>query len=587
MAGFFRDLTDALGFTKTKVPASALPQVDQLKAGAGRKVGQYLGEQADALGQINNYNYLNPRKASPVQATQYSLPGATNEAGRQIFSVPAPGSSSTRTTTSTTGQIGAYNPGSPGGYTPTPTYQASPVGGSSVPWQNTNGATFQQNLRNNGYDITGGNSNEGYSVIKDGFHQIVKPGQIPQAKPTYQYLTSPATGKDASGNAISPELASQKMNEFFDTGVTPEMKQKMVEADLEWERTHPGYKSKYSQSAKQVGGTSATDLVRAYEISNQPGQGGEVGQITQQGQAVQGQGATGPAYPQEAGRAIPTISTESSQNVNLQPSSDLYNLGAERLKNLVLPQITGYDPEMKDIATEQLNEALTTQQNEALNAAKEQMSQAGVLNSTMGAGTLGQIAAKIAAARAQGLADINTKDLEAQREDRYRNAQLAGENAGQLAQLGQAGQALALNAEEFKRTGRQIDQDTAMKLAEFQRTGQQIDSDTAMKVAAFAREGGQIDLANAWQQYAAKTSEAQRTAEESRRVQDQNIAAEDTGATREQQMQQDLIRAIMNYANGDPYTPESLVNAQRYQMEKGAQASNLGNLTKLLTAGIF
>lgn len=287
----------------------------------------------------------------------------------------------------------------------------------------------------------------------------------------------------------------------------------------------------------------------------------------------------------EVARTIP-VSNEASQKIDSTQSAALQAEATKRaLANAPLA-IAGYDPSVKQAALQEINQIADTETQKALKIAREAMGSQGILNSTVAGTKAGNIAADIASRKISAINDLNAKDAEAQREDRYRNASLASDQISQLSNLAQSGQGMNLAAASYDRQGRLQDIASQTAAAEFARTGNQIDSAEALKRAEFARQGGQLDAAEAWKRYAAEKDANDATATEKRRVQTQNLNAEDLGNARMEDRYNNLLKMIQSYGSGDPYTPESqaaaLAAAQQQQEQQNRLSNTLGVITKFI-----
>jgi len=88
MASWFRDLTDTLGFTKKKIPDSALPQIDPLKRGAENLYGTYATDQFKKLqesGATNPEGYYKLPRYTPTQPISRGTPATRPESGQSTI----------------------------------------------------------------------------------------------------------------------------------------------------------------------------------------------------------------------------------------------------------------------------------------------------------------------------------------------------------------------------------------------------------------------------------------------------------------------------------------------------------------------
>lgn len=277
---------------------------------------------------------------------------------------------------------------------------------------------------------------------------------------------------------------------------------------------------------------------------------------------------------------------ESSYQYN--PTVDVTGYGskfqalADEIKNSPAMTMEGFDPEYRKALIDRLTMYSGEKQSEAEKAANERLGQSGISVSTVGAKAIGDIGRNIAKEVAGVQADVGIRDMEAKREDRYRNQNINQQRALQAASLlaqaqGADMQANQLSAQAFElaRQGRMEDARRVESKAE-----------EARQQADFARQGRAVDVADQEAEYGRTLKEREEIAAENRRGQLIDMQSAQTGAERKQRQYEDAIKMLAQYGEGGTYTPESEIASQKYAMKKGIKDQRLGNTMKLLTSFI-
>ena len=284
----------------------------------------------------------------------------------------------------------------------------------------------------------------------------------------------------------------------------------------------------------------------------------------------------------------------------------------------------GYDPAQKQMAIDSMTSGLQQQEGDATNAMTEQLSQAGILNSSAGQAQLAKLKANYDQQRTNATTQVNLQDLEAQRSDRYTNANLANTDINQVASLAGAGQGLGIqqaNAQagltaqdnsnrqtqaSWNQGQRSIDNNTAMQLAGFnqgvnaqnnantQTTAQygqnarQLDIQNANSLAnqnfgnqmatnQFNSGNAQTNNANAWNTYNAQNAANTATANTANEAQQYNIGNTMQGKQLAAGQYETDLGNLAQSSGGSIYTPQSQAANQTYEQQQAQQAQNAQN----------
>jgi hypothetical protein len=270
------------------------------------------------------------------------------------------------------------------------------------------------------------------------------------------------------------------------------------------------------------------------------------------------------------------------------PSIDVSGYGskfqalADELKNSPAMTMEGYDPAYQKALIDRLTMYSGEKQAEQEKAANERLSRSGIGASTVGAKTIGDIGRNIAKEVSGVQADVGIKNMEAQREDRYRNQQVNQQRALQAASMIAQAQGADMQANQLSQQ--------AFELARQGRAedARRVENQAAQarQQAEFARQGRAVDVADQEAQYGRTLQTREEIANENRKAQAVNLQAQQTAAERKQQQYQDAIKMLAQYGEGATYTPESELASQKYAMKKGIKDQRLGNTMNLLTSFI-
>ena len=234
---------------------------------------------------------------------------------------------------------------------------------------------------------------------------------------------------------------------------------------------------------------------------------------------------------------------EGQQSLNLQgvsgymPNTSQYSDAAsqalQKAQGVNAPTTQGYDPAQKDLAIKSMTAGLDQQEQQGTKDMTEQLSQSGVLNSSAGQAQLAKLKQGYDQQRTNAMTQVNLQDLEAQRADRYQNANLANTDINQIASLASQGQGMGLQSATTKagltnqdnanvqanatwlQNQRGIDRNTALQLAQnnqsvnaqnnqnavtqgnYGRQAVDANNSAAMQEANYGRQGRTLDVNNA------------------------------------------------------------------------------------------
>jgi hypothetical protein len=281
----------------------------------------------------------------------------------------------------------------------------------------------------------------------------------------------------------------------------------------------------------------------------------------------------------------------------------------------------GYDPAQKQAAIDSMTAGLQTQQDDATKAMTEQLSRAGILNSSAGQAQLAKLKANYDQQRTNAMTQVNLQDLEAQRSDRYTNANLANTDINQVANLAASGQGMgiqqasaqaALTAQDnsnaqaqasWNQGQRSIDNNTAMQLAGYNQGVNAQNNSNAQTSAQYGQNARQLDIqnanslanqnfgnqmatnqfnqgnaqnnnSNAWNTYNAQNAADTARANQANEAQQYNIGNTMQGKQLEAGQYQTDLGNLATSSGGSIYTPQSQAANQTYEQQQAQQAQN-------------
>lgn len=174
----------------------------------------------------------------------------------------------------------------------------------------------------------------------------------------------------------------------------------------------------------------------------------------------------------------------------------------------------GFDPAMRETAIRLATSGLEKQRQDAMARLKEEQMKSGNYGSSVGQKALADLSMEFDRRISDAGSTIDLQNMQAQREDRYKNLDQNSARLNQIAGLAGSGQGMALSSADFTRQGinqnanlqtteaqfgregRGIDTATNKYNQEFNRSGQQINNDTAMQLANYGSSEDQRNYAN-------------------------------------------------------------------------------------------
>jgi hypothetical protein len=277
---------------------------------------------------------------------------------------------------------------------------------------------------------------------------------------------------------------------------------------------------------------------------------------------------------------------------------------ADELSRLSAPtnMTVGYDQNLRDTFISNATSGLDKQKQDAVARLKEEQMKAGNYGSSVGQKQTAELMAEYDRQVAQAGQQADLMQMEAAREDRYRNVGVDQSRTGLLANVAGAGANLNLASTGFNRDTTSMQNQIEQIKADYARQGIQIDNDTAMAMANFSsgqnqqQFGNQMaraDMTNAqnltgynsqWNRYNAQTDEKQRADQLTNVATEGNIARADAADVRNYGVYQDATQGLAAYG-ANTADPQSILNNQEYLRQQAEKQQRLG--TTLNTIGMF
>lgn len=301
--------------------------------------------------------------------------------------------------------------------------------------------------------------------------------------------------------------------------------------------------------------------------------------------------------PQSAG----AVATPQLQNVGAQPQPTQFNLttgtGAntyqERaallgaMQGLQTPQnlAAGYDPNLRQTYIDMATSGLDQQKQAAMAQLKEQQMKSGNYGSSVGQKQMTDLAAQYDRQVTEAGKQADLMQMEAEREDRYRNLSAEQSRIGQMAGIAGQSAGLDLSTAGYTRDTMAMQNSAEMIKAQYARQGIQIDNDTAMQMAQFQsgqqqqQFGNQMTGYNAqqaaqmagyeseWQRYLAQQDQNRYGDTAVNQAQQFNIGQKDTADVRNYVVYQDYLKNLANYGS-DQIDPQSKINYELWAQQE-------------------
>ena len=260
-------------------------------------------------------------------------------------------------------------------------------------------------------------------------------------------------------------------------------------------------------------------------------------------------------------------------------------LGA--MQGLQTPQnlAAGYDPNLRQTYIDMATSGLDQQKQAAIAQLKEQQMKSGNYGSSVGQKQMTDLAAQYDRQVTEAGKQADLMQMEAEREDRYRNLSAEQSRIGQMAGIAGQSAGLDLSTAGYTRDTMAMQNNAEMIKAQYARQGIQIDNDTAMQMAQFQsgqqqqQFGNQMTGYNAqqaaqmagyeseWQRYLAQQEQNRYGDTAANQAQQFNIGQRDTADVRNYGVYQDYLKNLANYGS-DQIDPQSRINYELWAQQE-------------------
>jgi len=195
---------------------------------------------------------------------------------------------------------------------------------------------------------------------------------------------------------------------------------------------------------------------------------------------------------QREGGNVLRLGREGAIGLNSQPYTTAAQRAlAEQMSPLNLQE--GYDSAMREKAVALATSGIERQKEHALARLKEEQMKAGNFGSSVGQREMAELARQYDEQLQNAERQIDIRNMEAARQDRYANLMAQQARLRQLADIAGLGQNLELAGAQFGRHGVSADNAATMAEQEFARRGRAADNAAMLQEAQFGREGRRID----------------------------------------------------------------------------------------------
>lgn len=267
----------------------------------------------------------------------------------------------------------------------------------------------------------------------------------------------------------------------------------------------------------------------------------------------------------------------------------------EAMQKLQMPQniAAGYDPNLRQTYIDMATSGLDQQRQQAMEQLKEEQMKAGNYGSSVGQKQMSDLALQYDRQIIDAGKQADLMQMEAEREDRYRNLSADQTRIAQMAGLAGQSAGLDLSTSGYLRDTKAMQNNADMIRAQFERQGVQLDNDTAMQMAQFQNAqqqqqfGNQMTSYNAqqaaqmagyeseWQRYLANQQQNQYADALWNQASQFNIGQKDTADVRNYGVYQDYLKNLASYGS-DQLTPQSVANYElwaKQEADRRAKAS--------------
>lgn len=261
----------------------------------------------------------------------------------------------------------------------------------------------------------------------------------------------------------------------------------------------------------------------------------------------------------------------------------------------------GYDPNMRRAYISNATAGLDKQKAEAMARLKEEQMKAGNYGSSVGQKAMADLESEFETKKTQAANQADLMQMEAEREDRYRNVGVDQSRTGLLTSVAGAGANMNLATQQYTRDTQAMQNSAQMAVNDFARQGIQIDNNTAMQLAEFAANQDQQGFVNKmtaagmtndqaqqaynsmWQRYQAQTGEKQYSDTAQNQAKMFNIGQADTADVRNYGVYQDALRGLAAYGS-DQIDPTSMMNYQMWLAKQQQKSQNAANAINAIGA---
>lgn len=157
---------------------------------------------------------------------------------------------------------------------------------------------------------------------------------------------------------------------------------------------------------------------------------------------------------------------------------------------------SGYDPKLRQTYVDMATSGLQQQKEQAIAQLKEEQMKAGNYGSSVGQKAMSDLQAQYDRQVSEAGKQADLMQMEAEREDRYKNVSVDQNRAGLLTNVAGAGANLNLSSQGFSRDTTSLQNQAEALKAQYAQQGIQIDNATAMQMAQFSSSQNQQDFSN-------------------------------------------------------------------------------------------
>jgi len=205
------------------------------------------------------------------------------------------------------------------------------------------------------------------------------------------------------------------------------------------------------------------------------------------------QKTTTPQLNQVSG--VPLGMQNYNQQVDTSQEQAAVRQELSRLSNPMQLQ-SGYDPKLRQTYVDMATSGLQQQKEQALAQLKEEQMKAGNYGSSVGQKAMADLSAQFDRQIIEAGKQADMMQMEAEREDRYRNLSAEQARSGMVLNTAGAGANLNLSSQGFSRDTTSLQNQVEALKADYARQGIQIDNATAMQMAEFSSGQNQQDFSN-------------------------------------------------------------------------------------------